>query len=191
MDWEVLRPVIVGGLIATIPILISNLVQIYLKRMEIKQKEKEAKIQDKKKWIERDVLEIMDSTDKILELLSESHFLSVYGTNSLMQMKDLGLVTEDEHKEKLKLYIEQLDNLNLMIKQKRDTINRLVYSFDDEISSEYEIFGLALVNFLNERLNYKDNKVVDAPDAWLAVRESAGNLQKILREKLISIRDTA
>lgn len=66
MDWESLRPVIVGGLIATIPILISNLVQIYLKRMEIKQKEKEEKVQLAEELTRRNIKIIRENIDNSL-----------------------------------------------------------------------------------------------------------------------------
>ena len=65
------HPVIVGALIATMPILISNLVQIYLHISENTRKDKEARSQAREKWIECDVLRIMNSIEKTMSLYQQ------------------------------------------------------------------------------------------------------------------------
>ena len=74
MDKDTLIAALVGALIATIPILISNIVQIYLHWSENRQKEKEAKTQNRRKWVERDILEVIKRIESNLDLLEE--FLS-------------------------------------------------------------------------------------------------------------------
>jgi hypothetical protein len=190
MDSDTLIAALVGALIATVPILISNLVQIYLHISENRQKEKEARIQDKKKWIERDILEIMDSVAQMLRLTSESQEISTSGLDSLIQLKDVGLLAQDEYLIRAKSSLERLNIVHGEINEKVNTISRLVYSFGDDISSEYDAFAMAMINFHKTRVNLAEKKVVLDADAWFKVKESAGKFQKALRNKLISIRDT-
>lgn len=67
--WIPLISACVGGLIATVPVLIGLGIQIYIHVGERQQKEREAKIQTKEKWIERDILRIMNGVEKVINLL--------------------------------------------------------------------------------------------------------------------------
>ena len=67
--WIPLISACVGRLIATVPVLIGLGIQIYIHVGERQQKEREAKIQTKEKWIERDILRIMNGVEKVINLL--------------------------------------------------------------------------------------------------------------------------
>ena len=179
------------------------------------EQEREAKIQTKEKWIERDILAIMDSIDNILKLLA------VYKTEIQNEKFDERLADNNP--------------IKLQLNQARDSLSRLVYSFGDEIISSYEDFSDSILEFLKalsekvyqetellnkrveryekliEQMTKENNKektesyikereeienmnievglVENEIDTWLEVRYAAGNFQKFLREMLISIRD--
>lgn len=189
MDWESLRPVIVGGLIATIPILISNLVQIYLKRMEIKQKEKEAKIQAKEKWIERDILAIMGSIEQLLKTISTIASYELW-RDILDEDVKAGMYSEEEYFSKLKLNTETIRGLGLEKLQTLNEISRLVWSFEDEIIEGYNKFNTAITEYIREKNKEIQGLQNESGKKWLHVRFYAGIFHAVLRDKLISIRDS-
>lgn len=189
MDWESLRPVIVGGLIATVPILISNLVQIYLKRMEIKQKEREGKIQAKEKWIERDILIIMGSIEHLLKIYSTIASYEFW-RDILDKDVESGMFTEQQYLSKAKLNTEKIRSLGLEMHQTLDEMSRLVWSFDDEIPQSYNKFNDAVTEYISEKNKELRGLPNDSGKKWLHVRFYAGIFHAILREKLISIRDS-
>jgi hypothetical protein len=60
MDWNTLLAVVLGGLIGIVTNYFSNRYQLQRWREEKDEQRREAKIQAKVKWIERDILDIME-----------------------------------------------------------------------------------------------------------------------------------
>jgi len=107
MDRDTLIAALVGALIATIPILISNIVQIIIHISENRQKEREAKIQDKKKCIERDILEIMDSIDVVLNQMAVN--IGIYKKSTWINpRKTRGYISDEDVSDESNLYFEEL-----------------------------------------------------------------------------------
>jgi hypothetical protein len=70
MDWNTLLSVFLGGILATIPIILSNGFQAKEMEKDRQEQTREAKIQSREKWIERDILEIIESIDIVLNELA-------------------------------------------------------------------------------------------------------------------------
>ena len=172
MDWDTLFPVIVGGLIATIPILISNLVQIYLKRFETKQKEKEANIQAKEKWIEHDILEIMESIDALISNMARGRNI-VTRLELMITMKKAGMMPENEYSSEKNSFMKEFSSSSIELEQIIAKVYRLIGSFDEDLKSEYRIFNSKVQKFLGS-MN-EDFEV--EKEQWFNLCESAGILQ--------------
>jgi hypothetical protein len=174
MDKDTLVAALVGALIATIPILISNLVQIYLHVSENRRKDKETR----EKWIERDVLKVMDLTEKLLTLISQIRSINIR-IAGIEQLKRTMHWTDDEARKEYKSTRDVADGLIMEANQTKDLMG-IVYSFDEpEIISAY----LDLEEAVKISINSPQGEIL------ISLREKAGKLQKALRNKLISIRE--
>lgn len=179
MDWNTLISVALGGLIATIGSILNNRFQAQQRQKDRDEARKEAKIQIREKWIERDIMKIMDSVERLLILFADTRNLN-RRTDSFGELRKTLLITEDEAKIELKAIYKKADSLVAEINQTMDTMSRLVYSFDEaEITSNY----IDLVEETTKSLKAK------AEEDFIPMRQKAGKLQKALRDKLISIRD--
>ncbi len=200
MERETLIAAVVGGLIATIPILVSNTVQIILHISGNRQKEKEGRIQAREKWIERDILKIMDSLEQILRITSELDNLD--SQVALMKGgKEARLLSKDEFIKQFKSLVDRVPPLLLEGSSTFAIIDELVHSFEEpEIDSSYTDFrnarnaywqqlSDALVNRINE-LGSESIEHLDSRDSRNNMTENAGRFHRALRKKLISIRDT-
>lgn len=192
MDRDTLIAALVGALIATIPILISNIVQIYIHISEKRQKEKEAKINAKQKWIEHDIRKIIDSLDDLLKLVAL--YRDSYRDLSIIDArKNADLLTENEAKEEKLLLIQKFDTSFNEYNQIEAVAIKQAYSFGEGILSEYkELYGLWQKFFATVKMpkDLDNDKDYFDHEIFYRVCESAGNLQRLLREKLISIRDS-
>lgn len=185
MDRDTLFAALVGALIATIPILISNLVQIILHASEMRQKNREAKLQAREKWIERDILTIMELIERLVRFGVQNEVLDLQLSSLKKRIKTGPRDSDKTHREKLAVYREQADNLYGQAQEVADRLGTLVYALDDaEIHNKF-------AEFLNARNQYSQNKKSSnsATSSWIEVVERAGYLHKVLRDYLISIRD--
>src|SRR5215212_5590621 len=110
MDWATLLkdyPVIVGALIATIPILISNVIQIILHVVDIRQKNREAKIQALEKSWGSDIDKAMDLLSRLIIVLSEYANFD-FKAGILREQKNKGALSDDEYLKQLNLHIDLL-----------------------------------------------------------------------------------
>lgn len=131
--WDFLKanPVVLGAVIAIVPILISNVVQIILHVIDIRQKNKEAKIQAREKWTEPDVLSLMDSVKKLISLFSEVQSL-IRHADDLEHLMKTDVYTEDELKAQRKSIFEKTQSSQDEMHQTIDSMARLAGSFDGE-----------------------------------------------------------
>lgn len=161
------------------------------------EQKREAKIQAREKWIERDILTIMDSVDRILKYLSESSDFSTYFTE-LTNGKKAGIFSENEYLERKKSLFDSLSNRYTEVHQVNNLINKLVFSFSEqEIELRWARFAKSAAAVLDKHTEYMENQLNEEPvgesgvdDTWLQTAAvDAGKLHQALRTKLISLRD--
>lgn len=187
MDSNTIIATLIGAGIATLPILISNIVQIILHISERQQKEREARIQAWEKVFGGDIDKAMDLIDRLMKAMSE---FRAYDDrkNKRKAKKDRGYISEEEYEEEAKLDCMQFDDKKEEGAKLYDAVCMNVYSFDKEIASKYEDF----VSYTSEYLN-SWNEGVDADTktkAWGDLLASAGRLRQILRQRKMKIYDS-
>lgn len=182
MDWESLRPVIVGGLIATLPIVISNFVQIHLKRMDIKQKERESRIELELELTRNRIQIIEDSIDDSLKVLSNLKMLRY----QLLT----GQIDHVEMENKVESLINDSESKPYKSEESSVIADKYATTMGKEFLSEYKNFddlwnayaGLVRIP------TFTDGKSLE--ELYQRMINSAGKLRTLLDEKLISIRDS-
>ena len=184
MDWNSLISALVGGFIATIPTIINNRFQSNERDKDREEKRREAKMQTVEKSIGGDIDKVLDFLASLIKVLSE-HGNYEYKTYVREKLRERGVISEDEYKREVNLQVESIvaqtqEAITLM-----DSIGGLVYSFDDEISSKYD----ALLNSILAYIRIKQPDSKEASNKPDDVIKKAGGLQRILREKKISILD--
>jgi hypothetical protein len=179
MDRDTLIAALVGAGIATIPILLSNIVQIILHISDNRQKRRSAKIQAKEKWIERDILKMMDLVEGVVRLRGDIDQLKIRRTSLEEDIKS-NPRKKNEISATLKTYRDFSDDLFTKLNETTDKLNILMNSFSDK---EMLIKCGELFNSIN-----KFNKKSDTEN-WLLVGRTAGILHELLRNKLISLRE--
>jgi hypothetical protein len=179
MDRDTLIAALVGAGIATIPILITSIVQIIIHISENRQKRREAKIQAREKWIERDVLKCMELVEAVVRLRGEIKRLDLR-INRLENLTEPSHFTEDEISTRLKTLHENKENLFVELGQAIDKLGILVQSFGD---GKIFVKSQNLYNTLN-KFNEKDETVT-----WAAIATNAGKFHEALRDLLISLRE--
>jgi hypothetical protein len=185
MDRATLIAALVGALIATIPILISNIVQIILHVSEIRHKEREAKRQAREKWLERDILTVMGLIERLAKLDLQNIKLDLH-RSSLEEKMKAGSLDADKLRPELDLRREEAEGIYIQAQEIIERMNTLTLSFDDvEINNK-------CTDFVNARIQYMQNKSENKGETkdWVTLGQKAGYLHKVLRNKLISIRDT-
>ena len=172
MDWSTLIAVVVGGLIATVPTIINNVYQERQRKEDREEQRREAKIQTREKWIEHDILEIMVSIKKINNLITQARKIFHADSNTQARLKD--------NYENLLLELNQIARKTII----------LLNSFEDEGLKKYRSFVGLLDRYLLVFDHISDKWVDEEVDRWLDFMDQSGEIQKALREKLISIRDS-
>jgi hypothetical protein len=171
MDWNTLVVAVAGGLLAVIPVLITIRNQSIERDKDRQEQRRDARIQAREKWTERDILKMMDSIEKILKLVG-------------------GAVNVDTC---LKPTDEELSAINKEFMQTADTIAQLVNSFaDDDIYSGYRDFTAAIYAFFQEVSETPEYDIEKRShsDKWMAVKKRAGYFHWALREKMISMQNS-
>lgn len=195
MDWNSILTFASGALVALIPTIINNRFQSKEKEKDRLEQRRDARIQAKEKWIERDILRVMDSIETTLKLLSRTSSNKIQ-LEHILDGKISGLLTQEESDEKLRSLYNDLMAAYIEVNQAKDVISRIVYSFEDtEINTTYDNFVVAFSNYLRQEREYMDDKFSDKTTGeyeegnWFNVSNSAGKFHKTLREKLISLRE--
>ena len=224
--------------------LITFLISYVNQRFEAKERDKDraekrrdAKIQAREKWIERDILKIMDYLDTMLKLYSEEKFLQLQNDIALEAIERFPSTPEeflalmqrvsqiqvvaplapeilnnleevyDSEEPKLKAIKElelrthrNRERIKEVSDESRrifDTMSRLVYSFEEEdIVLGYMELMLSAIEFQRKLMNVNENLEIgeitylEKFNSFVPVKENAGNFQRVLRNKLISLRDT-
>src|SRR5688572_29664058 len=126
MDLTTLISVVVGGLIAIIPILITNRFQSKERDKDRQEARKEAKIQAREKWIERDILQIMNTLDKLMLVLAKHQKMELL-TEDLKLGISQGIISSEESKARGKILYDDFMTQYLEIKEMEYSIVRLVH----------------------------------------------------------------
>ena len=177
--------------------LITFLINYFNNRFQAKEKEKdrdeqkrEAKIQDKKKWIEHDILELIGLLNTLVQLSSKFSLTADKG-KFLIDSHEFEEINNNEELSKLaKEYNKDLEIIHDELLLTSDNFNSVVISFqeDEELMKVHKIFGDILRSVTPYRTIYELTK--NEVDAHVNVGIVSGLCRKALRDKLISIRDT-
>ena len=151
-----------------------------MKSEEIKEQRREAVIQNKQKWIERDILQMMDLTEKLVNLYSEAKAVDFH-KNFFSQQKNSGLFANTDTITELKALYEKNNDLYKNLHQLNDRLSTLANSFGDIKILQFSAQLIGVINLYSN----SDNEAIN----WTAVATKAGELHQVLREKLIALRD--
>ena len=171
MDWNIFLSFALGAIVTLIPIILNNRFQAQERDKDRQEQRREAIVQAKEKWTERDILKIMESIEKVMRLVS-----GAANVDTNLQPTD-----------------EQLSLINKEFLQTADTIAQLVYSFDDNnIHSGFRDFTSAINTFIEKLPEMLEADLDKRSNSkyWIAVKQSAGYFQWALREKMISIQNS-
>lgn len=217
MDWNTILSVALGGLIAIIPVIISNRFQAREKEKDRLEQRRDARIQTKERIMGTDIDKALDLLDKFMKSINflqskaKDIFIADENTgriNELIEEIDeikSGILTINE--DELVAQLQKLNNEFKRLIEKRYpqelqehenimySLIVLTYSLDKEIS-------LACSNFVTASTAYLEilfaPKTLDNIGSGNSSHRSeklsnmiieAGNLQRLLREKKILIRD--
>lgn len=186
MDWNTLLAVAIGGLIAIIPTIINNIYQVKQRKEDREEQRRKEKIL----ILESPILKIMDSVVTLLAKLAE-YRLTYSDKQELVYLMKKGQIATEDTKEEYKILEKNIDKLRIEIRTLTDLIGSLMVSLDDETMSTYNELTMTIRDYL--RLTFKEEKKEDTnleSEKWQDVKFQTGTLQRLLREKLISIRDT-
>lgn len=186
MDWNTLFAVVIGGLIAIVPTIINNVYQAKQRKEDREEQRRKEKIL----ILESPILKIMDSVVTILAKLAE-YRLTYSDKQELVKLIKKGQIITDDTKEKYKIAEKNIDKLRIEIRTLADLIGSLVLSLDGETMPVYNDFTNSIIEYLRLALKETSEKDIDLErEKWQMVRVNTGMLQRSLREKLITIRDT-
>jgi len=186
MDWTTLISVVIGGLIATIPILVSNRFQATEREKEREEQRKEAKAQL--------ALELMRNDIKVIEEVidGELNTLDVMSSLNLeMRMQDL---SDDEIRDKTQKELFFVESKHNKLNGVALIADKIVSTFGDEFSSAYDTFCELSTEYSKKYIEFSSEEFpggIDDSELLTEITRVAGKLHTMMREKLISIRETA
>jgi hypothetical protein len=176
MDWTTLISVVIGGLIATIPILINNRFQSREREREREETRKEAKVQLTMELMRNDIKVLEDAINNYLSGIAELRRIRVQHSETGDRVAEVRskIVEKDE--------FYKLIHVNIIA-------DKIAYGLGQEIYSEYkgcmELFREQLGLILAVPIQ------TEKEEQWiLSIVSRTGKLHTMLAEKLISIRDT-
>ncbi len=196
MDWTTffkdygqslftLGGVVLGSFITFLISFLNNRFQAKERDKDRQEQRREARIQAIEKSVISDIDKAMDLLASLVKVLSEYG-----GYNFRNQILEEGRVKDilspDEYERTIKSNIELHSARAQEIVTLIDSAGRFLYSFDDEISSEYDTLLESVRSYIASK--NPENKNMD--DKAEYVFKKAGNLQRKLREKKVAIRDT-
>ena len=180
-SWIPLISACIGGLIATIPLLLGLIVQIYIHVSEMRQKAREAKIQAIEKSLGGDIDKAMDLLAEMIKIFSQRRNCE-FRREALELQVERKIMSEEDFPGEIKSLVEVIITQNQQVKTVLNTMSGLMYSFDGNISHEYR----SLIELIIPLYSVEKQQ---SNEAFAHLILKSGNLQRILREKKISIRD--
>lgn len=179
MDWSTLISVVIGGLIAIIPILINNRFQSRENERIREEALREAKTQLALELMRNDVKIVDDSINDSLNALSLSRNLAF--------KRDRGKISHDEMLEELESFLMG-DNDKLEI---NFMVDKVAFTFGDEFYSHFQDWDSLLSDYSDLMLSpaSQEEKDEELDRLWSEIISAAGKLHIMLRERIISIRD--
>ncbi len=179
MDLTTLISVVIGGLIATIPVFISNRFQAKEREKEREETRKDAKTQL--------AFELMRDDIRVLENAIDNQ---LNGLGELIAMRRQHVLDGKSDSEVIKDVKSKLSSGKYWKLMETDRISyKLALALGEEIFSEYGIYDDALFEYFHLLLLPTD-ETERKDEPAIKVMTSAGKLHNMLKEKLISIRVT-
>jgi hypothetical protein len=182
MDWTTLISVVIGGLIATIPILINNKFQSIEHDKDREEKRREAHIQLALELKRNDIKIIEEAIDNSLKTLDILEIIRI--------KNEMGKITQAEMQEEIAALTFDENNRFAHLGEQNLIDEKIAYSLGDEFYAEYKEF----ISKFEENLRYAANSATfsleDADELHSILLKSSAKLHNILRDKLLSVRDT-
>lgn len=180
MDWSTLLSVAVGGLIAVIPIVISNRHQAKEREKDRSEQRREAKTQLALELIRNDARLVQDNINNYLQFIDELQVVKDKSKpTSLSDEKVVYLFLKDHLASDDKL--QQLYEFSAMA-------DMIVLGFGDDFSKEYKDFRDKCKAFFDLAIS-DPSRFIGDDVSISSIISSAGKLHVLMREKLISLRE--
>ena len=180
--WIPLISACIGGTIATIPLLLGIAVQAYIHISNKRQKDREAKIQL--------ALELRKNDIKIIEQGIDDALRLVEAIQAIRGKREMGKITEDEMKQELNKLAFDADYKMMQPSEVDSIVEKLLISLGDEFYKVYKDFETAFMENFNYAIYSPNFSTSDSEKLDMKVYKSGAKLHNMLREELISLRDT-
>jgi hypothetical protein len=180
MDWATLISVVIGGLIATIPVLISNRFQAKERDKDRQEQRREAKIQL--------ALERMKNKIKFIEDRIDTELRAVDTINTLALKEFKGELSHAEMRKQLDLMYLEAEGRYAQVGEMEIISDKWIDTLGEDFHAEFRKFDDLCYEFWKMSVNspYVPAKV---KKARLELSTSAAKLINMLDERLISIRE--
>jgi hypothetical protein len=185
--WIPLIAAVMGGFLAVIPVMITLRNQSREREKDREEARKEAKIQNRVKWLEKDILRLMEAIQIVLDELSYA--------NRLLRETDTWPLKNIEIPDDADTVPPRMEDFNQRVVETSTKLFRAMAEIDslansfDEIQSEYRLFIVTIYEYRRKFVAKKPNETENQTVNWRTVCDSAGKFHKALREQLISLRE--
>jgi hypothetical protein len=176
--WIPLIAAVIGGLIATIPTVISNRAQAKEREKERDEQRREAKTQLALELTRNDVKILEDGIDDAIKGLGI--------INLTYHKKRSGELSHDE----FVADILSLDGRFVKTSESVEIANKIAASFGEEFFAQYDEFSELCQAYADQYFIDQRGIRADHSEVMDRITKMAGKLHTMLREKLISIRDS-
>jgi hypothetical protein len=180
--WVPLLSALVGGLIAVVPVLITLRYQAEELRWDRQEQRREAKTLLALELLRNDVKAFDDAIDNDLRALD------LYANIRLK--KEAGKITEVEMRKQMKdVAVDENGRVYLLAESSANS-EKMAISFGDEFYKEFNKYSDATTAYMQFYVNSPTFTMEEVKRIDLDVLKSAAMLHNMLKEKLISIRDS-
>jgi hypothetical protein len=183
MDLNTIASVALGGLIALIPVLITNWHQTREREKDRKEARRVSELQIKGKLIERDVFAVMDTCDDLAISLRRTRG-ATDDLRAVVQKFNSGKITKEQKEIEEEIINKKLDeNIKTVFERQAIGLGRLYYLGKEIIDAYYayeSVFDQLFKVYTGEKEREADNIKL-----WPELYARRGDLQKLLTEKIL------
>ncbi len=180
MDWNTILSVFLGGVLATVPIIISN-------RFQAREREKDRQEQRQEEKAKL-ALELMRNDIRIIEDIIDCDLKTLDTYSNLRLKKERGKLTQEEMLEKMKTVAVDILGDGYILSETGPLAEKLLLSLGEEFSGKYQIYKQDCIDFLQYYAHSSTFRVEDMRTIDSAVYKGAAQLHRMLNEKLLSLR---
>ena len=180
-NWIPLVSACVGGLLATIPLLLGLMVQVYIHLSENRQKRREAKTLLTLELVTKDVA--------IVEKHINDELITMQYMIDLIVKRVQRNLSSEEVREEIQSSLSFQDGKLYKLTEADTIADKIAYSFGNEFNTEYKYFHERCLEFVQIVVNFPSDWRERATKTNGEAIKSSTNLHVMLREKLVSLRE--